>query len=90
VTTVRKHAGFGGIAQVALWTGLPKSEVRRKAATGEWPSYVIGGERVFDLDELMELAVAPASDDRECNTAKAQADDLTADPPTTSTSRRAR
>ena len=57
---VKKPLGFGGIEQVSEFLGIPKSEVREKAVSGQWPSYVIAGRRVFDLDELLSLVVAKA------------------------------
>jgi hypothetical protein len=55
--TVKKPFGFGGIDQVAEFFGIPKKEVRHRAVTGRWPSYVIAGQRVFNIDELVEMLV---------------------------------
>ena len=55
--TVKKPFGFAGIDQAAEFFGVPKVDVRRKAKSGAWPSYVIDGRRVFDLDELVSLLV---------------------------------
>lgn len=61
----KKPYGFGGIDQVAQFFGLPRREVQRRATSGEWPSYVIAGRRVFDIDELLQLLVKPSCD--RCN-----------------------
>ena len=54
---VRKPFGFGGTDQVAEFFSIPKSTVSKKAKSGEWPSWVIGGKRVFNVDELVALLV---------------------------------
>ena len=53
--TAKRPIGFGGIDQVAQFFDVSKVEVRRKAVSGEWPSYVIGGRRVFDIDAILDL-----------------------------------
>lgn len=57
MTSVRRPLGFGGIDQAAEFFGLPKREVQQKATSGQWPSYVIGGQRVFNFDEIIDLLV---------------------------------
>ncbi|MHC4404505.1 MAG: hypothetical protein ACYTG0_33035 [Planctomycetota bacterium] len=54
---VTKSHGFGSVDQVSAFFSIPKSEVRRKGVSGEWPSYVISGQRVFDIDAIIELLV---------------------------------
>ena len=53
--TVKKPLGFAGVEQTAEFFGVPKQIVREKANSGEWPSYVISGSRVFNIDELLKL-----------------------------------
>lgn len=47
---IGKPLGFGTIRQTAEFFGLTQSEVRRT----DWPSYVILGKRVWDLDAIVE------------------------------------
>lgn len=54
---IRRPLGFGGVEQVADFFNLPKKEVRHKALTGEWPSYVVDGKRIFNLDRLVDLLI---------------------------------
>ena len=54
---VKRPYGFGGVDQVAEFLDLPVGEVASRAENGEWPSYVIAGRRVFDIDELLRLLV---------------------------------
>jgi hypothetical protein len=49
-----ERLGFASARKVAGFFDLSDRFVREKAATGEWPSYLIGGRRLFDLDELVE------------------------------------
>ena len=56
--TVKRPLGFGTDREVAEFFGVSVPEVKRKAAAGEWPSYVIAGRRVFNMDELLDLLVA--------------------------------
>ena len=56
--TIQRPHGFGGIPQLAEFLSMPEKDVRRKATTGEWPSYMIGGRRVFDIDEVLKLLVS--------------------------------
>lgn len=51
---VKKPLGFGDTRQTAEFFGLRPAEIENKAASGEWPSYFIGGKRVFDLDAIVE------------------------------------
>jgi hypothetical protein len=51
----RQSKGFGGVRQTAQSFGVIVAEVRRRAQSGEWPSWVIGGKRVFDLDEIATI-----------------------------------
>jgi excisionase family DNA binding protein len=53
--TVAARLGFRGTKQVAQFFGLSESTVRQLATRGEWPTYCIGGRRLFDLDELVRL-----------------------------------
>lgn len=50
---IKSPLGFADERQAAEFFGLPVVEVRKKAASGEWPSWVIAGRRVFDLDQLV-------------------------------------
>jgi hypothetical protein len=54
---IRRPFGFGSVEQVAEFFNLPKKVVRRKALTGEWPSYVVDGERIFNLDRLVDQVI---------------------------------
>ena len=54
---IRRPLGFGGVEQVAEFFDLPKRVVRHKALTGEWPSYVVDGKRIFNLDRLVDLLI---------------------------------
>ena len=59
--------GFGGARDVAELFGLSERTVRAKVRSHEWPSYCIGGRRVFDLDELVQLvkkSPAPTTSER--------------------------
>ena len=47
--------GFMPAKKVAEFFSVSESTVRKKASTGEWPSYCIGGRRLFDLDELIRI-----------------------------------
>lgn len=57
MATGRRPIGFGDKRQAAEFFGIPQSEVLKKASSGEWPSYVIGGRRVFDLDAILDSLV---------------------------------
>jgi len=50
-----RGGGFGGVEQVAKLFGVSKRKVLQKAVSGEWPSWVIAGKRVFDLGEIATL-----------------------------------
>ena len=63
--TVKKPFSFGGIDQVAKFFGISKKDVRHRAVTGRWPSYVIAGQRVFNIDELVEMLVENDGDSGE-------------------------
>jgi len=52
---LKRPLGFGDVVEVAEFFGIPRAVVRQKAASGEWPSYVIAGRRVFDVDEIVAL-----------------------------------
>jgi hypothetical protein len=67
---IKRPIGFGGVEQVAEFFGVPVAVVKEKAATGAWPSYVIANRRVFDIDELLALAVK-ASDKKAARPLKA-------------------
>ncbi len=51
---VEKPLGFADTRQTAEFFGLPQKEVTDRAESGDWPSWVIGGRRVFNLDQLVE------------------------------------
>ena len=51
----KRPLGFGDIKQTAEFFGISQTEVRRRGASGRWPSYIIGGRRVFDVDAVLEL-----------------------------------
>jgi len=46
--------GFATTRETAEFFGLLSKEVTRLAQSGEWPSWVIAGKRVFDLDEVVK------------------------------------
>lgn len=52
--TARRPFGFGDESQVAQFFGLPRREVKERASSGQWRSYIIGGRRVFNIDELVD------------------------------------
>ena len=54
MAVAKKPLGFGDTQQTAEFFALPAKEVTKRAKSGEWPSWVIGGRRVFDLDRLVE------------------------------------
>jgi hypothetical protein len=54
---IKRPLGFGGVEQVADFFNLPKKIIRQKALTGEWPSYVVDGKRVFNLDRLVDQLI---------------------------------
>jgi hypothetical protein len=56
---VKKPLGFGDTRQTAEFFGLRLAEVEKKCVSGEWPSYLIGGKRVFDLDAIVETLARP-------------------------------
>jgi len=62
---VKKPLGFGDIPQTAEFFGIARAEVSRLARSGEWPSYIISGRRVFDLDDLVKRLARQGSDDGE-------------------------
>jgi hypothetical protein len=49
--------GFGGVEKVAEFFNLSKKVVRHKAQAGEWPSYVVDGKRIFNLDRLVDQLI---------------------------------
>jgi hypothetical protein len=51
----REPLGFRSAKKVAAFFDLSERTVRAKAATGEWPTYRVGGRRLFDLNELVAL-----------------------------------
>jgi hypothetical protein len=53
----KRPLGFGDVRQTAEFFGLTQSEVMERARSGEWPSWVIGGKRVFDLDAIIDRSV---------------------------------
>ena len=58
----RKPLGFGDTRQTAEFFGLRPTEIEKKAAAGDWPSYIVAGKRVFDLDAIVErLAKHPTA-----------------------------
>ena len=61
MATIKRPLGFANIDQAAEFFGLPKATVKNMAASGEWPSYVIGGQRVFDLDAILNHLVHSAT-----------------------------
>lgn len=48
----RALLGFGNTRQAARQFRMTQKEVLQKAASGEWPSWIIGGKRCFDLDVI--------------------------------------
>ncbi len=54
MTTAKRPFGFGDERQVAEFFGIPRSDVRKRAVTGEWRSFVIGNRRIFDIDEWVD------------------------------------
>ena len=56
--------GFGTAKKVALFFDISVEKVRRMAATGAWPTYCVGGRRLFDLDELVRLVKQPTANDK--------------------------
>lgn len=56
-----RRLGFAPAKQAAEFFGISTEKVRRLAATRTWPSYCIGGRRVFDLDELVRIVKGPRS-----------------------------
>lgn len=50
-----QRLGFRPAKQVAAFFGLSESKVRELAASGAWPTYCVGGRRLFGLDELVRL-----------------------------------
>ena len=70
MATAKRPLGFATTREAAEFFRLPQTEVTRRANSGEWPSWVIGGRRVFNLDELVEqLAKDPkASEPQEAHT----------------------
>ena len=54
----KRPLGFGNTDQTAEFFRLSRCEVVKRAESGEWPSYSIGGHRVFDLDEILDLSVS--------------------------------
>ncbi len=55
MATAVVKTGFAAAKKVATFFDISERTVREKAATGQWPSYLIGGRRVFDLDELIGI-----------------------------------
>ena len=49
----KRELGFGTVNQTAKIFGVTRREVFRRAKTGEWSSWVIGGRRIYDLDEIV-------------------------------------
>lgn len=64
MTVVAKRLGFRSAREVADFFGVSERLTRANAANGIWPSYRIGGRRVFDLDELVELVKGGKADGR--------------------------
>jgi hypothetical protein len=57
----KKHYSFGSAREAADLFEVSERLVRDRVAKGIWPSYCIGGRRVFDLDELVPLVKAGSS-----------------------------
>lgn len=57
MTTPTRKLGFGDTRQTADHFGLSEDIVVDKAERGEWPSWFVGGRRVFDLDEIVSILV---------------------------------
>jgi hypothetical protein len=55
VTNDTRQLGFASARKVAEHLDISERTVRAKGATGEWPSYCVGGRRLFDLDEIIAL-----------------------------------
>jgi hypothetical protein len=72
MATGKRPLGFGDKKQAAEFFGISQSEVLKKASSGEWPSYVIGGRRVFDLDAILDSLVRGHKDACGQQEAKAQ------------------
>ena len=53
----RRELGFGTVAQTANLFGVTRDEALRRATCGDWPSWIIGGRRIFDLDEIAQKRV---------------------------------
>ena len=60
----KTRIGFGSARKVAEFFDVSESKVRDLAAKGEWPSYCIGGRRLFDLDELVGIVRDSRQGDR--------------------------
>ncbi len=58
MVTSKRPFGFGDEKQTAEFFGIPRKTVRENALSGDWPSYVISGKRVFNIDALVDLVVA--------------------------------
>jgi excisionase family DNA binding protein len=65
--TAPQRLGFRGTKQVAEFFGISERKVRDLAATGGWPTYCIGGRRLFDLDELVQLVKGERREGPRCD-----------------------
>jgi hypothetical protein len=52
MSTKQTRLGFGDTRQTAQRFHVSLREATRRARSGEWPSWIIGGRRVFDLDQI--------------------------------------
>ena len=48
---------FVNEAELAEYFGIPRKVVTDKSRSGEWPHYMIGGHRVYQLDEIVRRAI---------------------------------
>ena len=50
----QRSLGFGTTKQTADFFGLTTTEVQNLTKNGQWRSWLIGGRRLFDLDEIVK------------------------------------
>ena len=54
---VKTPPNFCNERELSDYFSIPRKVVSDKAQSGEWPHYVIGGHRVFDLAEIVRIAI---------------------------------
>jgi hypothetical protein len=59
----KRPLGFADLSSTAEFFGLTESEVMDRVNRGDWRSWVIGGKRVFNLDELVEQLVKKGTEE---------------------------